>query len=67
MADRGGPAPLPPSIRDGLESELHDVPVEHRWKLRRLAEHLYVEGFREGHIVGGREAREDNRPSPTAG
>lgn len=58
-AERRWPSPLPASCRDQLESDLRAVPVEHRWRIRRIVEDFYAVGFREGHMVGDREARSD--------
>lgn len=63
MADRThGPFPTPPSVRDSIESEIHDVAdPQLRYRIRRLASWCYVEGYAEGHMHGAFEVHADER------
>lgn len=54
--------PLSPRVRDDVEHELHDVHDESlRYRIRRLAERAYGDGYEDGHLAGGREVDADRR------
>lgn len=54
--------PLPSQVRDAVENEMHDVVDESlRYRIRRLVERAYADGYEEGHLSGAREERSDAR------
>lgn len=59
--------PIPPQLRDQVESDLHDVADGSlRWKVRRMVEHAYAAGYAEGHLNGSQEERSDARAARDA-
>lgn len=69
MADRtNGPFPTPPTVRDSIESEIHDITDPNlRYRIRRLASWCYVEGYADGHAHGAFEVHADHRATARDG
>jgi hypothetical protein len=55
------PAPVSSTVRDSIEALMRDVPAasDLRWKIRRLGEQIYREGYEDGYLNGWRVARDD--------
>jgi hypothetical protein len=56
------PTPIPPGIRDGMETTLDGISdPDVRWRIRRAVEQAYLDGYAEGHSNGRYEQRQDDR------
>jgi hypothetical protein len=56
------PTPIPPGIRDGMETTLEGITdPDVRWRIRRAVEQAYLDGYGEGHSSGRYEQRQDDR------
>jgi len=55
--------PIPRGLADNLDNELHDFPGDAnlRYRVRRLVEAAYAEGYGDGHFRGYREENTDRR------
>lgn len=51
--------PVPPSVRDQMEHDIHDVPLEHRFDVRLAIRRAYAAGYDDGHRDGYQEAQAD--------
>lgn len=53
-------SPIPSNTRDRIERALSDVTDRDlRYKVRRLVEIAYADGYEDGHLAGTREAEAD--------
>lgn len=53
-------SPIPAATRDRIERALSDVTDRDlRYKVRRLVEIAYADGYEDGHLAGTREAESD--------
>lgn len=59
--------PVPRGISDGVEHEIHDVADDSlRYRIRRLVERAYADGYEDGHLTGTRERDSDLRAARDA-
>lgn len=46
------PAYLPPGIADALRVGFRDLTTDHLWKIARLAERAFAQGYQDGYVRG---------------
>ena len=53
-------SPVPPGVRDRIDRAMSDVDDRNlRYKIRRLVEIAYADGYEDGHLAGTKEAEAD--------